>query len=78
MSGSGDKLQVHGDGEVDLPVGEWIHVEMTAGLGDEFTGTWDLVVTTPGKEPIRFEKLKQPGEGIRRLDWLGFCSTARE
>ena len=32
----------------------------------------------PGKEPVRFEKLKQPGEGIRRLDWLGFCSTAKE
>jgi parallel beta helix pectate lyase-like protein/glycosyl hydrolase family 141 len=75
---SGGKLQVPGGGEIEVPVGEWIHVEMTAGQGSDFTGTWDLVVTVLGKEPVRFERLKQSGEGIRRLDWLGFCSTAKD
>jgi len=78
LSGAEGKLIVSGGGEVELPIGEWVHVEMAAGLGGDFTGTWDLVVTVPGKEPVRFEKLKQPGEGIKRLDWLGFCSTAKE
>ena len=78
LSGVGGKLVVPGGGEIEVPVGEWIHVQMTAGLGDDFTGTWELVVTVPDKEPIRFEKLKQPGKGIRRLDWLGFCSTAKD
>lgn len=78
LSGADGKLIFSGGGEVELPIGEWVHVEMAAGLGGDFTGTWDLVVTVPGKEPIRFEKLKQPGEGIKRLDWLGFCSTAKD
>ncbi len=76
ISGAEGKLAVSGGGEVQLPVGQWVHVEMTAAQGSDFAGTWDLTVTLPGKEPIRFEKLKQPAEGIRRLDWLGFCSTA--
>ena len=47
---------------------------MTSSLGTDFSGTRDLLVTFPGKDPIPFENLEPPGEGIRRLDWLGFCS----
>ena len=78
LSCSKGKLAIAGGGELEVPAGKWIHVEMSAGQGGAFTGTWDLAVTLPGKEPVRFEKLKQPGEGIRTLNWLGFCSTARE
>ncbi|MHB8899856.1 MAG: right-handed parallel beta-helix repeat-containing protein [Thermoguttaceae bacterium] len=78
IAGAGGQLAIAGSGQIDLPPGQWIHVEMTAGQGSKFTGTWDLAVTLPGREPARFEKLKQPGEGIRRVDWVGFCSTASE
>ena len=70
------KLHVPGVDSIDLPTGEWVHVEMTAGLGADSTGTWDLCVTLPGKPPVRLEKLTHPHGEFKELHWLGFCSTA--
>lgn len=58
-----------------LPVGKWIHLEITAALG-EGAGTWDLVVTPSGEEPKRFEKLPIRSPEWKTLDWLGFVSQA--
>ena len=76
LSVKGAKLSAPGAKTIDLPTGEWIHVEMTAGLGNDAGRTWDFVITLPSKKPLRFEKLPQPRNGIKELQWLGFCSTA--
>lgn len=57
-----------------LPLDTWIHLEVSAGLGGQSTGTWDLVVTIMGKEPVRFTKLNLQNENWMTLDWLGFVS----
>lgn len=74
----GGKLSVAGKPLVDLPSGVWVRVEVTAGLGQASTGTWDLSVAVPGQEPKHFRKLANGTPQWRKLDWLGFCSTATE
>lgn len=61
---------------MELPVGEWVHFELMAGLGEESTGTWDLTVTLPGQEPERFQGLRSGSPEFEVLTWLGFSSTA--
>ncbi len=72
------KLLADGKPVMDLPVGQWLHVEIAAGLGSKAAGTWDLVLTLPGQEPKRFARLPVHSEGWRTLTWLGWSSTATE
>ena len=72
----GGKLRACGKELMDIPAGQWVHYEVTAGLGSKSTGTWDLAVTVPGQEPKRFEKLPNGKPDWKKLDWLGFSSTA--
>jgi len=60
---------------LELPVGQWVHFELEAVLGKQATAKWALKVTLPGAEPRVFE-LPMGGRNWRRLDWLGFSSTA--
>ncbi|HUT32403.1 MAG TPA: right-handed parallel beta-helix repeat-containing protein [Planctomycetota bacterium] len=78
MSVSGGKLHVKDQPPLELPVGQWVHFEMTAGLGPQGTGTWDLTVTLPGQPPKAFTGLAHGKPGWKKLDWLGFSSTANE
>jgi hypothetical protein len=78
LSVAGGKLTAPGVEPVELPVGEWVHVEMTTSLGPDSNGTWQLAVTLPGREPIRFDNLKYVHPEFRQLHWLGFCSTANQ
>jgi hypothetical protein len=64
-----------GSRPVTLPTGQWVHVEISAGMGDT-AGTWDLTVSVPGKAPQKFTGLKNPGPDFKRLSWFGFSSTA--
>ena len=70
----GGKLTT-GDKSITLPAGQWIHVEISAALGDK-AGTWDLAVTLPGKALEKFAGLKNPSPDFKRLNWFGFSSTA--
>jgi hypothetical protein len=74
------KGKVHAGREfiLDLPPGQWVHFEMTAGLGSNANGTWDLAITLPGQEPKAFKGLKTGSPDWKRLEWLGFSSTADE
>jgi len=69
------KLSVAGKPLLDVPLGQWMHVEISAGLGVSAKGTWDLVVTLPGASPQRFEHLSCD-PAWKELDWLGFVSNA--
>ena len=76
VSVAGGKLHAPGVEPIDLPPGEWVHVEMRSGLGPDSTCTWELAVTLPGQEPMRFKKLPYGRGEFKELRWLGFSSTA--
>ena len=72
----GAKLIVGDRVLLELPVRQWFRIEVSAGLGNQSTGTWTLVVTLPGQSPRRFEKLANGSPDWKTLHWLGWCSTA--
>ncbi|HPD16146.1 MAG TPA: right-handed parallel beta-helix repeat-containing protein [Planctomycetota bacterium] len=78
MSVSGGKLHVKDQPPLDIPAGQWVRYEMSAGLGPQSTSTWELVVTQPGQQPRVFKAIPFAKPGLRKLDWLGFSSTANE
>ena len=61
---------------MEVPPGEWFRVEVTVGLGENATGTWELTVTLPGQEPRRFTDLPLTTPGWNKLTWVGFVSNA--
>ena len=73
---NGRKLQVRERGLMELPVGKWTHFEVSARLQNRGAGTWDLTVTTAGRQPKIFEGLKNGSEKFEKLTWLGFTSNA--
>jgi hypothetical protein len=67
-------------GDQDLmtvPTGQWLHFEISAGLGKKADGTWTLTVTVPGQQPRRFERLPCNPKW-KQLMWMGFISNATE
>ena len=74
----GGKLRAGKESVIDLPSGQWIHFEITAGLGAKANGTWDLTVTVPGQPPKSLKGLKVNSPAWKALNWLGFCSMAKD
>ncbi len=72
----GSQLKVAGKTLLELPVDQWVHVEITAALGDKSRGDWDMAVTVPGQARGEFKGLKNANAGFERLTWLGFTSNA--
>jgi hypothetical protein len=71
----GGRLSAAGRRVASVPTGQWIRLEISAGLGAESTATWDLTLTIPGQAPQKVTGLPcQPQ--WKRLDWLGFVSNA--
>jgi hypothetical protein len=73
---NGTKLQIASKSLMDLPVGKWVHFEITAALGNKDQGTWDLAVTLPGQRPKLFKGLKNGSTNFDKLTWVGFTSNA--
>lgn len=69
------RLSVGGKALMDVPADQWVHVAMTASLGDRCAGTWELAVTLPGEQPRRFAGLANGSREFRTLRWLGFVSN---
>ncbi|HSW44836.1 MAG TPA: right-handed parallel beta-helix repeat-containing protein [Phycisphaerae bacterium] len=67
---------VAGGESIDLPTGQWCHVEISVGLGPKSTGTWDLSITLPGQPARKLAGLKNPNPEFKSLSWFGFSSTA--
>ncbi len=74
----GGKLSAVGKDLLDLPTGAWTHFEIAAGLGPQSSGTWDLTVRIPGRDPTVFRSLPNGSPQWKKLDWLGFSSLATE
>ena len=77
LSGAEGKLDRPGGGEVDLPVGQWVHVEMTAGQGSDFTGTWDLDGDRAGQGADSFREAQAAGRRYPAGS-TGLVSAARQ
>lgn len=71
------KLHVGGKIILEWPIGQWVHVEMAAGLGVKANGKWTLSVTLPNRQPQRFADLANGSSEFKTLDWLGFVSNGR-
>ena len=69
-------LTAGGKDLLELPVGKWMHMEISATLGAKADGAWDLVVTLPDGEAKRFTDLKTGSDKWREITWLGFASMA--
>jgi len=72
----GGKLRV-ARRSLDLPLHQWIHFELTAGLGKADKQTWGLRVTIPGQPPHAFDSLDYADRKFKKLTWIGFMSNAQ-
>ena len=75
LSIRGGKLRFGGQ-TLDLPQSQWVHFEITAGLGKADDGQWALQVTLPGPKAITFKGLAYGSPRFKKFTWLGFSSNA--
>ncbi len=68
------ELTAEGIEPLALPVGEWVHIEVEAPLGDA-AGKWTLAVTLPDGTAHRHELACHSPEW-HELRWVGFVSNA--
>lgn len=62
-----------------LPHRTWLRFEITCGLGEQATGTYDLVVRFPGRTaPLRYPGLPCGSREMRGLRWFGFVADGTE
>ncbi|MDD4870431.1 MAG: right-handed parallel beta-helix repeat-containing protein [Kiritimatiellae bacterium] len=72
------KLCVGGKDVLTLPQSQWVHFEITAGLGKSGTGQWTLIVSIPGQPPQEFKSLSYSSPKFKKLTWIGFSSNANK
>jgi hypothetical protein len=74
-----EKGEIRANGKTlsELPPNAWVHVEISAAVGEGSTGTWNCVLTLPGKEPQRFDGLKFIKPDMKALKWIGFASNGK-
>ena len=68
------RLQAHGQDLGQIPLGEWVQVEITCALGSAATGAYELRLTLPDQPAQRFI-LNTGSPGFNRLDWFGFVGA---
>ncbi|MGC9320623.1 MAG: right-handed parallel beta-helix repeat-containing protein, partial [Armatimonadota bacterium] len=71
-------IHVEGLEPLPIPVDEWVHIAVTAELGERADGTWDLAVTLPNGTEHSFHDIACPSPEWKALTWLGFVSSATE
>ncbi len=74
----GGKLTVGGRTLLDLPTGQWFHVEITAKVGTATDGKWNLTIHLPGQQPQRFPDLAVASPEFKNFTWMGWCSMATD
>jgi hypothetical protein len=70
------KLLVNNKPLLDIPSKQWVRYEITAKLGEQADGKWDLAVILPNQAPQKFAGLPYNPQW-KALEWLGFVSNAR-
>jgi parallel beta-helix repeat protein len=59
-----------------VPWSQWMHIEITCGVGPQNTGTYDLSVKLPGEDKPRVWKRVAFDPQFSKLDWFGFTANA--
>ncbi len=74
----GGEVRVRGFKLADFPPGKWMHVEITAKLGEACDQFWNCVLTVQGEAPQKFTGLHFVDAEMSHMDWLGFSSPGKE
>ena len=61
---------------MNIPMGKWIHIELSTALGKAANGKWTLSVTVPDQPPRVFTGLPHARTGFNKLTWMAFLSNA--
>ncbi len=61
-----------------IPSGVWIVYTVTAGIGPQQNGNWDLSIQFPGSPAVRFSNLLLGSPDFHTLTWIGFSSMATD
>ena len=72
------QLKANGSPLLTVPLGQWSHVEVVCGLGQQATGFYDLTVTVPGQKPKVFPCLPCGYPKFRLLRRLVLASAATQ
>ena len=74
-----EKGEVRANGRklAELPPDAWVHVEVTAKIGEGSDATWSCALTLPGQEPQRFDGLKFVKPDMKALKWIGWASNGK-
>ena len=79
----GPTVSVAADGKVtagdrmlgEVPLGEWVHVDIAFALGEGAAKTYEFTLRVPGREPIVAEiPFRSPG--FESVTWLGIMSNS--
>lgn len=76
--GRGRTVSAVGKNRLEIPPGEWVHLDLVAKLGRESTGTRNLSITVPEQALAVFNDLPNGHPQCQTLDWLGFRSNPTE
>jgi len=69
------RLSANGKKIVQLPAGQWVHIDITCGLGPQAMGTYELTVTLPDAAPQVFRDVACSPD-FSTLNCLVFMSVA--
>lgn len=72
------QLTASGKPLLQIPVNQWVHIEINGAVGKDAPKTYSVAVTLPGQQPQRFDNLPNQGHDFHELHWLGFVSVAEE
>lgn len=64
--------------DLALPTQKWLRFELSAVIGDQVTGRWNLKVTPEGEPTQEIKNLPCRNPDMKTLSWVGFLSNANE
>ncbi|MCY3019122.1 MAG: right-handed parallel beta-helix repeat-containing protein [Planctomycetota bacterium] len=70
------KLQLPNGETLELPAAQWVHFEITGGVGEDSTGKWSLTVKLPDQPLKEYKDLAYAKPAFKTLTWVGFSSNA--
>ncbi len=63
---------------LDFPTDQWVQFDISARVGEQAGGSWDLSVTLPSGRKREWKNLKPGHADWRTFEWLGFCNLGRD
>ena len=64
--------------DLAVPAQKWLRFELSAVIGDQVTGRWNLKVTPEGEPAQEIKNLPCRNSDMKTLSWVGFLSNANE